>query len=137
MNLSCLFCFSNSDRDISVNNISKQNKNSNNKTDQNNSKFLKRETLAVSSEYSELKYWFNELIKYVIVNYYQYNNKEELLETVWNYINITTISEYYNTYKTKYSGEYSNKNMLEFYKTIKNTEFEKDILCIVNIYRFH
>lgn len=130
MCLSSLFCFSNPERDISVNNVSNQN-------NQNNSKFLKRETLAVSSEYSEIKYWFNELIKYVIANYNQYSNKEELLETIWKYINITTISEYYNIYKSNYSGEYSNKNMLKFYKTIKNTEFEKDILRIVNIYRFH
>ena len=135
MNLSCLFCFLNSEIEISVDNISKQN--NSNKIDQNNLKFLKRETLAVSSEYSELKYWFNELIKYVICNYDQYNNKEELLETVWKYIDIITISKYYNIYNSNYPGEYSKKNMLEFHKTIKNTEFENDILCIVNVYHMH
>jgi hypothetical protein len=33
---------------------------------ENSLKFLKRDSISVSSEYSELKYWFSEFIKYVI-----------------------------------------------------------------------
>ena len=102
-------------------------------TPRNSLKFLNRDSIAVSSEYSELKYWFSELIKYVIIAYNNYRNKEELLETIWKYIEITDVSKYHNIYKSQYSGEYSEKNILEFYNFIKNTDFEKKIISIGNI----
>jgi hypothetical protein len=104
---------------------------------ENSLKFLKRDSIAVSSEYSELKYWFNEFIKYVIIDYNNYRNKEELLDTVWKYIDIIEVSKYHNMYKSKYSGVYSEKNMLEFYNFVKNTDFKKKIVSIVYIYRMH
>lgn len=96
--------------------------------------FSIRDSIAVSSDYSELKYWFSEFIKYVIVDYNNYGNKEELLETVWKYIDIIEVSKYYDMYKSKYSGEYSEKNMLEFCNFVKNTDFKKRIVSIVYIY---
>lgn len=101
------------------------------------SSISKRDSIAVSSEYSELKYWFSELIKYIIKEYDKYENKEELLETVWKYINIIEVSKNYNIYKTKYSGEYSRKNMLEYCNFLKNTDFEKEIFSIEYVYRIH
>jgi len=127
MNLGCLFCFLKRDDEIVIEKVEKK----------QNTHFFKRETIAISSEYCELKYWFNELLKYVINDYEQYGNKENLLETVWKYIDIITVSKYHNIYKTTYSGEYSKKNMIEFYNYIKNTEFEKEILELSNICRFH
>ena len=112
----------------------------------NNFSFLRRETIAVSSEYSELKYWFSELIKYIIEDYNNYENKEKLLKTVWKYVDITDVSRYYDVYKSNYLGEYSEKYMLDFYKTMKGVpplkdeeikfaEFENNILCVSKIYR--
>jgi len=106
-------------------------------TPRNSLKFLNRDSIAVSSEYSELKYWFSELIKYVIIDYNNYGNKEELLETIWKYIEITDVSKYHNIYKSQYSGKYSEKNILKFYNFIKNTDFERKIISIGNIYCMH
>lgn len=129
---SFLFCFE-----------TKQNKKNDNiikkKSHINNLKFLRRDSIAISSEYSELKYWFSEFVKYTITDYNTFENKDELLETVWKYTDIIKVSEYYSIYKSNYSGEYSEKNMLKFYKTFKDEdskflEFVNDILRIANTY---
>jgi hypothetical protein len=131
MFLNCLFCFVN--KNDNIDNIDK-----NDNIYKKNLKILKRESsIVLSSEYYELKYWFNELLKYIIKEYEHYKNKEELLETSWKYIDIIKVSEYYKKYKKNYSGEYSKKNMLEFYITIKDTDFENEILSVIDIHNFN
>jgi|LauGreDrversion4_2_1035121.scaffolds.fasta_scaffold192079_2 hypothetical protein len=94
-------------------------------------------TLDVVDEFDKCKYWFFEIVKYTVNDFEGYgNNKKELCEETFKYIDINKTLKYYRRYNKEYK-DYNSVNLIKFINNKHNEDFIQDIKIQENIYRFH
>jgi hypothetical protein len=95
------------------------------------------DTLININDFDKCKFWFSEILKYIVDDYDNYSNKKELIHTVWNSIVINTIISYYKKYYLSYGDNYNKENIISFCNNLSNNDFLTDIRIATNIYRMH
>jgi|UniRef100_A0A6C0I6J7 hypothetical protein len=143
--LNCIVCGKrNIDKDIDNyinNNINYQVDNiqttvvDNSKDPKRNSKTYR--TLNVIDEFEKCKYWFFEIVKYTVNDFEGYGeNKKELCEETFKFIDINTTLKYYRRYNKQFN-DYNSANLIKFINNTDNEDFIQDIKISENIYRFN
>lgn len=97
----------------------------------------KHDTLIDITQFEKCQYWFTEILKCVVYKYEDYgNNKKELFEYTFKFIDLNKTLKYYRKYNKKYN-DYSSQHISEFCKDKSNEDFIQDIQISENVYRYH
>lgn len=129
----CFSCYKNNEIHINQKSNNEINQKSNNIKSNKIIKKVESNDL-ILIYFFQCKYWFSLLLKYSLPEYKNCLNKKEFIENIWKCININKIFEYFQKYTLKYNEDYSENNILLFYKNESNSDFIMDIKNCTSVY---